>query len=240
MPLPRPVISLMSKFRATPHNGQGILWTSVAAGDYDDWLADWATALRGVGVPFDFAFHHEPKDDRTGHHGLDCGLEPDFVAANRYVVRFLRDAGVEGMRFGPIFSKSSAIYTSMATLEPWYPGDDAVDWLGFDGYCQTFNPLQEVREPPMSFEEIIAPPLALARGMGKPLKVTETNTIPDPNDPSWKIDWLRGIPMAVRGNPELEMVMLYTGGPPSWRIDDSPEVLETFVGVARDPVFART
>lgn len=102
-------------------------WADIAAGTYDSRLDTAAAAFIAWGKPFFLAPHHEPDNDTiiTGKGNAD------FVAMWRYVVTYLRAAGV-----------TNAVYTWIVTgyagnanrFDPLYPGDDVVDWISWDPY----------------------------------------------------------------------------------------------------------
>jgi hypothetical protein len=111
-------------------------WAGIARGDArtDRFLDRLARHIRTTyREPFFFTVHHEPEDDVRPKEGSGYTAR-DYAAMYRYVVRRLRAAGVDNlvtvlvhMAYAPLTSK------------PWfgqmYPGDDVVDWIGFDTYA---------------------------------------------------------------------------------------------------------
>jgi hypothetical protein len=124
----------MYLFNLKPRNAAGTIypWADVAAGAHDSELhalmaniARWAATAGGKKVFM--AFHHEPEDDVGAY-----GTAADYVAAYRHVVDL---AVADGVRSSLILVWDMTGYE--ARVHQWnelYPGDEYVDWLGYDPY----------------------------------------------------------------------------------------------------------
>jgi hypothetical protein len=141
-----------------PRNGSNSVryaWSDIARGVYDgkidataDKVAEWAVAHPGRKTFM--AFHHEPEDQVGGEYGSAA----DYVAAYRRV----RD------RFAAKGVDEAVIWVWIMTgykarVKQWnelYPGDDYVDWLGYDPYAG----LCTESGPPPSFDR------AMGQGTG--------------------------------------------------------------------------
>lgn len=114
---------------------QGASWAAIANGDPDTdaYLDKLASHLKtNFDKPFFFTVHHEPEDDVDP--SKDSGYTAaDYAAMFRHVIERLRANGVDKM-------VSVMVYMAYLkwTKQPWhsqlYPGDDVVDWVGWDTY----------------------------------------------------------------------------------------------------------
>lgn len=124
----------MYLFNLKPRNSAGTIypWADVAAGVHDDELnalmaniGKWAATAGGKKVFM--AFHHEPEDDVGAY-----GTAADYVAAYRHVADL---AVADGVRGSLILVWDVTGYRGR--VDQWnqlYPGDQYVDWLGYDPY----------------------------------------------------------------------------------------------------------
>lgn len=108
----------------------GSTWAAVAAGAEDARIDRTAARLRSFPGKLFLALHHEPENDvRTGG-GMTAD---DFRAMYRHTVQRLRAEGVTNVVFVMVYMA----YEPWC-VQPWFsqlwPGDDVVDWVGFDPY----------------------------------------------------------------------------------------------------------
>jgi hypothetical protein len=121
-----------------PENGNS--WAQVAAGSSDAWIDTVAgRVIARLGTSrFFLTIHHEPENDLRGP---GSGYTPaDYLAMYRHVVQRLRADGV-----------SSAVmvwdvmgypgWGDQGLYDQLYPGDDVVDWIGYDPYSHAGEPL---------------------------------------------------------------------------------------------------
>lgn len=131
-------------------------WAQVARGhptleSYLDRLA--AHITETFTEPFFFTVHHEPENDVQDRPG--SGYQPaDYAAMFRYVVEGLRARGVSNL----VTVMNYMAYVPW-NAKPWfpelYPGDDVVDWIGWDSYAYSdpgfgygdFGELMNRRDP---------------------------------------------------------------------------------------------
>ena len=121
-----------------PENGS--TWAQVAAGANDVWIDTVASRIgdRLGSMPFFLTIHHEPEQEVRGD---GSGFTPaDYVAMFRHVVLRLQGDGVA----------NAVIVWDMMGYSGWgdqgfydvlYPGDDVVDWIGYDPYSHNGAPL---------------------------------------------------------------------------------------------------
>jgi hypothetical protein len=113
--------------------GFGSTWAAVAAGKHDeriDRLADYLK--KNYRERFFLAIHHEPENDVNPRAGSGMTAQ-DYAAMYAHTVKRLRAAGVNNAVFVMIYMA----YEPWC-VQPWFnqlwPGDDVVDWVGFDPY----------------------------------------------------------------------------------------------------------
>jgi hypothetical protein len=114
----------------------GASWAAIARGDRrtDAFLDRLAAHInRTFPEQFFFAVHHEAEDNvrpRPGS-GYTAG---DYAAMYRHVVRRLRAHGVDNI-VTVLVHMAYVPHTTQGWFDAMYPGDDVVDWIGFDTYA---------------------------------------------------------------------------------------------------------
>lgn len=108
-------------------------WAAVARGQMDYRIEALAKRLRyDFHEPFFLVLHHEPENDVNPKVGSGM-TAADFANMFRHVVQVLRRLGIHNAI--PVVA-----YMSIEKWfnEPWwhdlYPGNDVVDWIGYDAY----------------------------------------------------------------------------------------------------------
>ncbi len=213
----------------------GATWAQVAGGSSDA-LID-GTAGRIVswlgGRPFFLSIHHEPENDL----GVDgSGDTPtDYVAMYRHVVQRLRVDGVS----------NAVMVWDMMGFSGWgdqglYPGDDVVDWIGYDPYSHRGMPLTTfANDPGRSFPGFYT--WATQTHPEKPLMLAEFGVdAPTPTDRSGVFDsfaadaaQLPAIKAYLYSDHDNDAVT----GTNDYFFDDDPTVLASARAAFEDPYF---
>ncbi|HIW63199.1 MAG TPA: hypothetical protein H9881_12135 [Candidatus Stackebrandtia excrementipullorum] len=110
-------------------------WADIAAGDpeTDDYLDELADHIGSTfGRPMFFTVHHEPENDVRPEDGSGYTAD-DYAAMYRYVVERLRSGGADNLVSVMVYM-AYLKWTAMPWHEDLYPGDDVVDWVGWDAY----------------------------------------------------------------------------------------------------------
>ncbi len=114
---------------------QGATWAQVAAGSSDALIdADAAKIKTRLGsTPFFLTIHHEPEDEVLG---AGSGFTPaDYSAMFRHVILRLRaDGDTNIVSVWDMMGFSG--WGSKGFYPLLYPGDDVVDWIGYDPYSR--------------------------------------------------------------------------------------------------------
>ncbi len=220
-----PLLSIRPGYK----DGRIVSWASVARGDADTMIAKQADGLRSLSPSRLFlSFHHEPDDPAAATFGTPA----DFVAAWRHYRQVFAARGVSNVAFVWIMTPSSFSKAGMA--DAYYPGDDAVDWIGEDAY-NWFGCREGKSTSWRSPAELIAPFASWAAGHGKPLMLAEWGSAEDPAQPQRKAQWLRDGLAAARTWPQLRAMSYFDGvGNCNWRLDTGA-ALQGFADDGDDP-----
>jgi len=215
--------------------GTTLTWRQVYSGEYDEVIDAVARRIADAGVPIFMGFDHEPEDDPSK------GSDADFVRAWRHVVDRFERAGAHNAIWVWTVMGWSGYYPRYHDL---YPGDEYVDWIGYDPY--NFHHCNGSRwETPW---ESIAPFYQWLDnnriGVGKPRMLAEYGTNSDPADPQAKRNWFETLPETIRALPQIRAV-IYFNSAGSTRTDDdcnmllndTQESLAGFRAAGADPYF---
>jgi hypothetical protein len=111
-------------------------WAAIAKGDpKTDQFLDRLAAHINQDFPeqFFFAVHHEAEDNVREKKGSGYTAE-DYAAMFRHVVLRLRAHGVDNL-VTVLVHMAYVPHTSQSWFDRMYPGDDVIDWVGFDTYA---------------------------------------------------------------------------------------------------------
>lgn len=142
---------------------------AIARGDYDFYVAPFATEAKRYGKPLLLRFAHEMNDPYRYPWGPQNGNRPaDFVAAWRHVHQVFQKMGATNVLW--VWSP----HISMPWFEYYYPGAEWVDWVGFGvlnyGSVATWSRW-------WSFHQILEKAYPTLSTFGKPLAVCEFGTL---------------------------------------------------------------
>lgn len=199
---------------------------AILSGRYDAYVRAFAAAVRDLGRPV----HLRPMHEMNGFWYPWCGTvngnaPGEFPAAWK---RLRRLFGAEGA--GNVAWVWSPYATSLPPgpenrMERYFPGDDAVDLTGLDGYnWGTRLPGEGWRE----FAEIFEAGYAEATSLSaRPVMIAETASA---EEGGCKADWIRGMARALPSRfPRVgTLVWFDTDKERDWRISSSPGSLEAF------------
>ncbi|GGN27515.1 hypothetical protein FHR83_005221 [Actinoplanes campanulatus] len=110
-------------------------WARIARGDRrtDEFLDRLAEHLReNFRERFFFAIHHEAEDQVRERAGSGYTAR-DYAAMFRHVVNRLRAKGATNV-VTVLVHMAYVPHTTKSWFQHMYPGDDVVDWIGFDTY----------------------------------------------------------------------------------------------------------
>jgi Glycosyl hydrolase family 26 len=201
-------------------------WPAVAAGEHDaliDRQAERLVAMerRQPGIRYFIDFDHEP-DGRHEH-----GRPADYVAAHRHVRERLERAGVAGAVWVWVMQND------VEEARVFYPGDDQVDWIGFDPY--NWVDCDDHTDAWLSFEEMVDPTyVQLVEATWhepKPLMLAEFGTV-EGDRATDKRDWLASVPAALGRFDDLAALQYFDNSVQTpgceWGTDSSPMASDGF------------
>ena len=206
----------------------GTTWAAVAAGGADARIDRLADHLRGhYPERFFFALHHEPENDVRTAPGSGM-TSRDYAAMFRHTVQRLRARGVTNAVFVMVY-----MAYEQWCVQPWFgdlwPGDDVVDWVGFDPYLFAqpggyghgdFGYLVDRTSNPARWPGFYT--WATRTHPGKPLMVAEWGVFEYPADPAQKAWIFSTVAPQLRRYPAIR-ALVYFDSPATPKGDTRPD-----------------
>ena len=233
--------------KAERSNGAVVSWRSIANAQpgsqiYRE-MQDLTDGVRRHGDPMTIVFHHEPEAGPN----TKFGDADDFVAAFRKLVQVFEDENVTNVQFGWVMTNWSFTLNEInpsdrRAADKWYPGDDAVDFIGADPYnwteCRAGAPewrsLEDNIESLMTFSD---------QHPDKPLILAEFGSDDDGRKGEF-IDGARELLKSGKHRDRFAAVMWFHSdgtahGHPgcTWWLDSSQDSLNAGRRLAQDPFF---
>jgi Glycosyl hydrolase family 26 len=227
----------------------GASWAAIARGHratdaYLDRLA--RHILATYPEQFFFTVHHEPEDDVRERAGSGYTAR-DYAAMFRHVVLRLRAHGV-----GNLVTVLVHMAYVPLTSRPWfarmYPGDDVVDWIGFDTYAysepgyghgdfaELMNRRSSLRPHWPGFYN-----WATVRHPTKPLMVAEWGVWSSNRNPAHKARFYRSVATQIGLFPRVKALVHFDTprNQRGWdsRVDSTPDGLAAYRLLGSLPVF---
>lgn len=194
--------------------------TRIAAGEHDEYIRTYAQQVRDWGGTLAVRFVHELN---APHYpwsvGVNGNTAEDAIAAWRHVQSVFE---VEGADVVWVWAVNVSGDTTVP-YEEFYPGDDAVDWVGLDGYNGgDALPWGGWRTPEQLLGDDVE---ALDELSDRPLLVTEVGSAEAGGD---KARWIREL-FAFADEHEVDGLMWFDYRKEAdWRVVSSPEALAAF------------
>jgi hypothetical protein len=196
----------------------------IAAGESDAYVKKYATAVRKLNLPvvIDFA------DEFNGHWekwGTKHTTPEQYVAAWRHIHETFIDAGASNV----IWAWSPNIINPVKSvkLEPYYPGDAYVDWVGLIGYW--------TMDEDNAFDSVFGPTIDQIRTFTKkPMLLLETAAMAGERR---RAD-IRNLFAGVEADDDmLGFIWFDHKKRADWRLEASPLALKEFKRLAADDRF---
>ena len=197
-------------------------WPAIAAGLHDRELAAIAAGFAALRVPVFAIFDQDPENS-----GGALGTPADYRAAYRRVVDVFRTSAADNVVW--IFNLKSPSFADLA--EAYYPGDDAIDWIGASVY--NFGIASGGRW--VSFADLITDYLVWATPHGKPMIITEWASNEDPAIAGRKAAWIDAAAATVHATPQLRALSGFWSQGEDKAFDSSDSALAAFRAFAADP-----
>ncbi|NNN33392.1 beta-mannanase [Streptomyces sp. S3(2020)] len=196
----------------------------IAAGKSDAYIKEYATAVRKLNLPvvIDFA------DEFNGHWekwGTKYTTPKQYVAAWRHIHETFIDAGASNV----IWAWSPNIINPVKSvkLEPYYPGDAYVDWVGLIGYW--------TMDQDNAFDSVFGPTIDQIRTFTKkPMLLLETAAMAGERRRADIANLFAGV---EADDNMLGFIWFNHKKRADWRLEASPLALKEFRKLAADDRF---
>ena len=219
-------------------SGTTLTWRQIYDGSHDATIDAVGARLAAWGEPVFLTFDHEPEDEPAK------GTDAEYVRAWRHVHDRITAAGADNVIWVWTMMGYSGHYSRYKAL---YPGDEYVDWIGYDPYnfyvCtgnRTWKSPYDTVHPFYAWLE------ANHLGDGKPIMLSEYGTAADPADPEAKRRWFEAWPAAVKAHPRIKAVLYFNSAGVTTTTDtcnmllnDTPSSIAGFSTAAADPYFTQ-
>lgn len=200
------------------------LWR-ITAGQFDGQLDTWARNLAEWNQPVIVRFGHEMNSDHYPWSvGVNGNTAADFVAAWKYVRGRFEFAGADKVSF---MWCPDAPYEGSGDMSVAFPGTDAVDVLGLDGYNWGDGQGHSWKNP----EDIFKAGLEQLRGLDgeHPIIVGETASVEGPRSGTDKAQWIRQLFGYLSTEDRVSaLVWFQMVKERDWRLNSSAEAQAAF------------
>jgi hypothetical protein len=218
-------------------SAQEVTWAQIASGAQDAVIDAMAGRVKALGRPVLMDFMHEPEEWGPVSSNMGyMGTAAEFVAAYRHVVQRFRAVGASNVSWVWTTMGYSGYQPAYASL---YPGDDVVDWIGWDPYnwysCHN-STWKSFAGKVSGFYGWL-----MANGHGdKPFLLSEYGSREDDLDPFAKGRWYREAAASLKAGsfPNLKALVYFDSnrtGECDWRTDSTLNALDGYRDMAQDP-----
>jgi Glycosyl hydrolase family 26 len=227
----------------------GVSWAAIAKGDKttDAFLDRLAAHIRqDYPEEFFFTVHHEAENNIREKAGSGYTAE-DYAAMFRHVVQRLRNHGADNI-VTVLVHLAYVPHTTESWFDAMYPGDDVVDWMGFDTYAysdpgyghgdfaELLNRRSGMKPDWPGFYN-----WSVRKHPDKPLMVAEWGVWSSRNNPGHKADFYREVGHQIDRFPNIRAMVAFDTphnqqGRDS-RVDTTPAALKAYRWLGRLPVF---
>jgi hypothetical protein len=163
---------------------------SVASGAYDAMIHTRARDVKALGAPVVIRFAWEMDG---AANPVKPNNAPGYVAQWRRIHSIFAQEGATNVIW---MWCPNAWGIDNGSAQPFYPGDDVVDWIGADGY--DFAPVKP-KAKHATFEAIFAKSYDYAKAHNKPFTIGEFGALEDTAISGYKAQWLDAARTALTG-----------------------------------------
>jgi len=208
---------------------------SIATGEFDSYINDFALAARNWGGRLFLRPMHEMNGNWYPWSGFYSGTG-EVVAAWKRIYGIFSGVGATNVTFvWSINHRSVPSPEGWNRIENYYPGDAYVDWIGVDGY----NWIGDSGEPTYeSFSQLFSSVYATLEALAssKPLMISEFACAEGPD----KDAWITNAFNSLKGSSFSKFkafVWFNIIKERDWRVDSSPAALSAFSSSMLDDYF---
>lgn len=208
---------------------QGVPWRGIADGRYDAVIDKVAQRLKEFKKKVFLDFDQEP--DGREYAGKDV----DFARAYRHIHDRFAENGVTNVVWVWTVSGWEGVFSRYADL---YPGNNYVDWIGYEPY--NWYVCHDIAwQMPMDTFRTFYDWVQTTAHRDKPIMVAEYATFEGkPGSPQTKGDWMRSVPAALKALPKIKAAVYFNNnyaGCLRASIDTSADSTRGFADAGHDP-----
>lgn len=162
---------------------------AIANGQSDGYITKFADAVRALNLPVAISFGHEMNGN---WYPWGTGQTPAsaFVAAWRHIHNLFVQAGASNVIW--VWNPNIINPVPQVQLQPYWPGDAYVDWVGITGYFPTSGP--------ETFASLYDPTIAeIKKFTTKPMIIAETSVETGPSE----IEAVHSLVTGVKRHPNV-------------------------------------
>jgi hypothetical protein len=199
---------------------------SIASGGSDAYTTSLAETIKALNVPIVFSFGHEMNGNWYAW-GTQTTDPAEFVKAWQRIHDIFTKVGAHNVIW--LWDVNVTYPVPNIALEPLYPGDKYVDWVGLTGY---YNITAGGRS---TFETLFEPTMDQVRAFTqKPFLIAETGVSPSSDKPTEIKDLFYG----VEEHADVLGFVWFNYNKPGenetdWMINSDPTSASTFAGLAQ-------
>lgn len=172
----------------------------IAAGKYDATIDATADAVKALGGGVLIRFDWEMEASNGTNY---IGTAPQFIAAWQHIVSIFRARGATNAAF--VWAPRAGGFDQGAA-QPYYPGDNYVDWIGASAVPESSYP---------DFSKAFAKWYAWASLRNKPL-LAWAGVRENPASPTWKAAWMTNTAATIDTSmPKIKAFVYYDALSPS-------------------------
>ncbi|WP_067496169.1 glycoside hydrolase family 26 protein [Actinoplanes sp. TFC3] len=228
---------------------KGASWAKIVKGDKatDKFLDRLAVHInKDFPEQFFFTVHHEAEDNVREKKGSGYTAK-DYAAMYRYVVKRLRAHGVDNL-VSVLVHMAYVPYTSQKWFSDMYPGDDVVDWIGFDSYAYSDPGYGNGDFAELMNRQSSARPAwpgfynwAVRAHPSKPLMVAEWGVWSSKKNPGHKAEFYREVGRQIARFPKIRALIHFdtphNQDGRSSSVDATPASLQAYRKLGKLPIF---
>jgi hypothetical protein len=196
----------------------------IASGASDDYLERFAASVRSLDLPIALSFGHEMNGDWYPW-GTQATTAADFVTAWRHIHDLFVKVGATNVIW--IWDPNDMYPVPNVKLQPLYPGDSYVDWIGVTGYWTTLGP--------HTYSTLFLPTLLDIRQFtNKPFIIAETGV----QAGAGQVSSVNELFDAVKTHDDILGFVWYDyNRQGDWRLENRPDVQAAFASNASGSLF---
>jgi mannan endo-1,4-beta-mannosidase len=198
---------------------------AIADGQSDGYITKFADAVRALNLPVAISFGHE-MNGNWYPWGTQQTSASSFVAAWRHIHDLFIQAGASNVIW--VWNPNVINPVPQVQLQPYWPGDAYVDWVGITGYFPASGP--------ETFATLYGPTLSEVRQFTtKPVIIAETSVETGPSD----IQAVHSLVAGVKHRPNVLGFIWFDFDKDGvdWQIESRPAVRDAMAAdIARFPL----